>query len=146
MEGLVKNKYSSRTQGDEFPYSPLAAGWVWGLFTEGLPQNQPTYSLLPSKLSHLNNTLPKNQAVFGISTPNLRILIGPLCGTQLLTEVMSVHVTFVHVMRWNKVFLWLDKKIYFWLTARVEFELARIEFNLVKVSKVNTATSKMEIN
>ena len=38
------------------------------------------------------------------------------------------------------------QKKYFWLTARVEFELARIEFNLVKVSKVNTATSKMEIN
>ena len=80
---------------------------------EGLPQNQPTSSLLPSKLSHLNNTLPKNQAVFGISTPNLRILIGPLCGTQLLTEVMSVHYFCACNATKQGLFIRLDKKIIF---------------------------------
>ena len=39
------------------------------------------------------------------------------------------------------------KKIkYFWLAARVEFKLARIEFNLMELSKVITATSTIEIN
>ena len=39
-----------------------------------------------------------------------------------------------------------NKTNYFWLAARVEFKLARIEFNLMELSKVITATSTIEIN
>ena len=39
-----------------------------------------------------------------------------------------------------------NKRNYFWLAARVEFKLARIECNLMELSKVITATSTIEIN